>query len=133
MMPIAGYGARAVLMRPLMGVACMLTRFILRCLPDGMQVIHSGIRLVGAGVLFYLATWLAEPWHGWVQFTGKFWVIYALIPLATKPEGVVVDALAQLLALQEAREKLHLWWILQWHFHGDRQAMDRVMRSVRTD
>lgn len=34
----------------------MLKRFILRCLPDRMQVIHSGIRLAGAGVLFYLAT-----------------------------------------------------------------------------
>lgn len=110
--------------------AGLLTRFIKRMLPDARQLLTSGIRIGGGACILGIAHYLPLPWHDWAATLGKVAIVLGVFPLITRPEGVVTDAIADLVSKPDAREKVRLWWTLQTTFNGDQQAMDRVHRNV---
>lgn len=108
-----------------------MTRFIARMLPEKRQLFNSAILcLMGASVIWGAGHVSHASLHWFIQTGGLFLAYSGLAPLITRPVGVVTDGIADasLGATKPMRDRLKLWWMLQWHFNGDRQSMDRVMR-----
>lgn len=87
----------------------LLTRFLRRMLPDTRQLLTSGIRIGGGVSVFGIAHYLPLPWHDWAETLGKVAIVLGLFPLITKPEGVVTEAIADLITKPEARDKVRAW------------------------
>lgn len=112
----------------------MIASFIGRMLPERRQVLNSSILSAMGGSVIWGATFVPPSPAHWVVQTGGLFLVYSgLAPLITRPVGVVTDAIADwMLGLtQPLRQRAKDWWLLQWHFHGDRQQLDRVMRNDR--
>lgn len=112
----------------------MLTQFIARMLPEKRQFFNSTILcLMGAGVIWSAGHVSQTSLHWIVQTGGLFLAYSGLAPLITRPVGVVTDLIADtsLGATKPMRDRLKLWWFLQWHCNGDRQQFDRIAREPR--